>query len=44
MHGGMGGGYDGFDESGQFFMQPGMQCVMGQVRSPRTYTVRGDLT
>jgi hypothetical protein len=40
MQGGMGGGYDGFDASGQYFMQPGMQGVLGQVKSPHAYTVR----
>ena len=32
MQGGMGGGYDTYDPSAQYFMQPGMQGVLGQVR------------
>ena len=29
---GMGGGFEGYDASAQFYLQPGMQGVMGQVR------------
>jgi hypothetical protein len=31
MQGGMGGVYDSYDASAQYYMQPGMQGVMGQV-------------